>query len=104
MSRKTSDFPRHCLLFRKTNSTVPLYANEFVLRKYPFLFQHLPACRQVCRHAERDVCPAYIYDKDSLFPDKEQGDYAGSGMRANRAAEHAEQYRFRIWIFFPYGS
>ena len=47
MPRKTSGFPRHRLLFRKTNSL--LYADEFVLRKYPFLFQHPSAfCR---RHA-----------------------------------------------------
>ena len=50
------------MLLVKINSTVPTYSDEFVFAKSDLIFRGLPACRQVCLHAEG--CP-----KDSLIID-----------------------------------
>ncbi len=64
-ARKTSSFPCGCLLFAKSFSTVPLYSDENDFTKYNFLFQHLPACRQVYRHAETPCIGSFILIKFS---------------------------------------
>ena len=58
MPRKTSSFPRHCLLFRKTNSTVPLYADEFVCGNIPSFFN-------ICQRVDRFVDT--LKQADGLF-------------------------------------
>ena len=43
---------RCCALLTKTSSNVPSYADELVFVKSNLIFRRLPACRQVCLHAE----------------------------------------------------
>ena len=43
---------RCCALLTKTNSNVPMYADELVFVKSNLNFRRLPACRQFCLHAE----------------------------------------------------
>ena len=40
--RFSSREPHRCLLFKNTNSTVPLYADEFVFLKYTYLLSKSP--------------------------------------------------------------
>ena len=49
---KTAVFRGVCLFSSNTPSTVSIYADEFVLNKFTFLFRYLTACRYVYRHAE----------------------------------------------------
>ncbi|MBR0366190.1 MAG: hypothetical protein IJH94_05255, partial [Clostridia bacterium] len=55
---------RFYALFAKTNSTVPTYADEFVFAKSSLIFDSLPACRQICLHAEPEqMLRLFLYRK-----------------------------------------
>jgi len=53
MARFSSRKPHHCSLLTNTNSTVPVYADEFVFVKYTYLLSKSTLRVEVSRHAER---------------------------------------------------